>query len=141
MLNENFSSECDAPKSFSLIPPPTSSLHYNISCKSSGPLELALIFLDEEGGVLSKVNLSGEGNIRSEDHEYFTKGPREVCLTLRQTDEASCRLRIHYAHFDNRLLLTMIAVQLLTSALAISLISSCYLMSRRSGSRAPLELS
>ncbi|MEM2219568.1 MAG: hypothetical protein QXU50_05595 [Candidatus Korarchaeum sp.] len=131
MLDESFSLKHGVSRSFALVPPPTSSLHYNISCQSSKPLEVTLSFLDEEGCVLSRVNLSGEGLISSEDREYFVRGPSEVSLTLWQTDEASCHLRIHYASFDDRLLLTMVVIQLLTSVLAISLISSHYMMSRR----------
>lgn len=133
MLDESFSLKRGASRSFALVPPPTSSLYYNISCRSSGPLELTLSFLDEGREVLSRVDLSGEGNVRSEDREYFTRRPSEVSIMLQRADEASCRLRIRYASFDDRLLLTMIAAQLLTSLLAISFVLSCYLRSRGRG--------
>jgi len=131
MVDESFSLKHEVLRSFNLSPPPASSLRYDISCQSAGPLAVMLSFLDERGSVLSSVELSGNRSIRSENRENFVNGPSEVALKLSLANEASCHLRIYYSSFDEGALLLMVAIQLLTSLLAISLIVSSYLEFRR----------
>ncbi len=129
VVNESFRLERNTSKSFTLSPPPTS-LHYDISCQSPKPLGVTLSFLDEEGSVISTVDLTGNGSARLEDHEHFARRPIEVSIAS-HTDEVRCHLMILYASFDEGILLLMVTIQLLTSLLAISLLFSYYLRSSR----------
>jgi len=133
MVDESFSLRRGATISFDLHPSPGGSVRYDVSCRSEGPLAVTLSFLDEGGGLLSRVELSGNGSLQSEDSKRFVSGPSEVALRLLLAEEASCRLRLYYPSFDERILLLMVLIQLITSLLAISIIVSYYLGIRGRG--------
>jgi len=130
MFDEEFSLEREAIASFP-IEETSLKVYYNITCKSERALNISMGFFNEEGYPLGNLTFSGNENISSSGYEYLPEASREVRLILTEGDHAICCLKLYYSRLDERTLLLMVSMQLLTSMLAISLILSYYLKLRR----------
>ncbi len=101
--------------------PTSPRVYYNISCSSSGPFKMILRFLDANRKNLGRLNVEGNPATSVQGEKLLDCPSYGMILDLVKGNSTVCVVELSYYSADLRILALLLAVQLVTSLIAVSL--------------------